>query len=95
MAEPLILSSMEPCFLSLSRYMRIDAARTHDRQHAAVSKIRLSTRILGSKWTPSILKTVMRGFRRKSMVKQAKNCKSFVTLSELDAYFFVIQEVIR
>ncbi|KAL8425205.1 hypothetical protein Efla_004280 [Eimeria flavescens] len=61
-------------YMFLYRFILLgdDAARTHDRQHAAVSKTRLSTRILGSKWTPSILKTVMRGFRRKTMVKRAK-----------------------
>ncbi|KAL8274826.1 hypothetical protein Esti_001232 [Eimeria stiedai] len=67
--DPLTLNYM---FLYRFIIMGNDAARTHDKQHAAVSKTRLSTRLLGSKWTPSILKSVMRGFRRKTMVRRAK-----------------------
>ncbi|KAL8453585.1 hypothetical protein Emag_001804 [Eimeria magna] len=67
--DPLTLNYM---FLYRFIIMGDDAAKTHDKQHAAVSKTRLSTRLLGSKWTPSILKSVMRGFRRKTMVRRAK-----------------------
>ncbi|KAL8434678.1 hypothetical protein ACSSS7_002995 [Eimeria intestinalis] len=67
--DPLTLNYM---FLYRFIIMGDDAAKTHDKQHAAVSKTRLSTRLLGSKWTPSIVKSVMRGFRRKTMVRRAK-----------------------
>ncbi|XP_022587366.2 rhoptry neck protein 2 [Cyclospora cayetanensis] len=67
--DPLTLNYM---FLYRFVLMGSDAARTHDRQHARVSKTRLSTRLLGSKWTPALLKAVMNGFRRKTMVKRAK-----------------------
>ncbi|PFH37628.1 rhoptry neck protein RON2 [Besnoitia besnoiti] len=49
-----------------------DPAALNDKQHARVSKTKTTLRILQSKWTPNMLKKLLKGPNQKKMAGQAK-----------------------
>lgn len=49
-----------------------DPAALNDRQHTRVGRSKKTLRILQSKWTPAMLKKLMRGINQKKMAQEAK-----------------------
>nr|AAZ38163.1 rhoptry neck protein 2 [Toxoplasma gondii] len=67
--DPLAVNAL---FLFRFAVSGTDPAALHDRQHTRVSRNKKTMRILNSKWTPAVLKKLMRKVNHKHMAREAK-----------------------